>query len=146
MNAADAAERAVQEAADEKYARSMGRFSAGTPVYADSNSDSGSPAKVAVRVDSAPASPAAWPRPAVATANRFACLVFPGRSRGRSPRAALQTVPGLQNEAPLSRAEADRAVAEFTSANKRQEKTSFHVAALKAAHRRFTRERRDLER
>ena len=69
LNAADAAEGAVQEAANEKSVRSIGSFSTDTPVYSDSDSDSGSPTRVAVRVDSAPTSPENWPRPAVATAN-----------------------------------------------------------------------------
>ena len=129
LNAADSAERAVQEAADEQYARSIGSFSTEIPVYSDSDSDSGSPAKVAVHADSAPASPEARPRPAVATANRFACLVSPGRSYGRSPRAAKQKVPGLQDEASRSRAEVDRAAAEFAAAKTRQEKTSPDLAA-----------------
>ena len=53
LNAANAAERAVQEAADEQYARSIGSFSTESPVYSDSDSDSGSPAKVVVHVDCA---------------------------------------------------------------------------------------------
>ena len=146
VNAADAAERAVQEAAGEKVVRSIGSFSTDTPVYSDTDSDSGSPTRVAVPVDSAPTSPEDWSRPAVATANRFAYLLSPGRSRGRSSRAAKRKIPELQNEASRSRAEVDRAAAEFTADKKQQETTSPAVAALEAAHRRFARERKDLER
>ena len=116
LNAADAAERAVQEAADEQYAPSIRSFSTDPPVYSDSDSDSGSPAKVAIHVDSAPVYPEAWPRPAVATAYRFACLVSPSGSCGRSARAAKQKVPELQDEASRSREEVDRAAAEFAAA------------------------------
>ena len=82
----------------------------------------------------------------MATDNRFACLVSPGGSRGRSPRAAKQNVPGLQDEASRSRTEVDRAAAEFAVAKTRQEKTSPDLVALEASHRPFARERRDLAR
>ena len=143
LNAADAAERAVQEAAYEKF---HWKFQYRHPCVLRLGLCSGSPAKVAVHVDSALASPEAWPRPAVATANRFACLLSPGRPRGRSSRAAKQKVPELQDEASQSRAEVDRAAAEFAAAKTRQEKASPHLAALEATHRRLAQERRDYER
>ena len=82
----------------------------------------------------------------MATANRFTCLVSPGRSRGRSSRAAKQKVPELQHEASRSRAEVDRAAAEFAAAKTRQVEASPDLAALEATHRRLARERRDYER
>ena len=43
INAADAAERAAQVAADENFAHSMGSLSAEPPLYTESDSDSGFP-------------------------------------------------------------------------------------------------------
>ena len=106
LNAADVAERAAQEAADETFAHSMGSLSTEPPLYTESDSDSGSSRQPAANLDLAPSSPGARTCPAVATTNRFACLVSPGRSRGRLSYAVKQG-SGIKEEASRSRAEVD---------------------------------------
>ena len=126
LNAADAAKRAVQEACDGQYARSIGRFITETPVYLDSESDSVSSYKLVVHTDSAPASSEAWSRTAMATANRFDYVVSPDCSRGRSLAPRSRRFRDYKMRHP----EVDRAAAEFAASKTLQGNASPDLAPL----------------